>query len=382
MKLKKTLALLLVLTMLVGVLAACGGGNASGGQSSGGQSSSAAPEKDFKDFTLADWDAYADQLHQEGKDKYKILYLVSWAASEYYVNSYEAWKELYAEYGWEIDMQGPKEYTAESQLSVLEAALVSQAYDAIILYPIDGNAFAAVKDDFWETYHTPIIIWGMAAKSNAGQYFVMGGDRYRLEGYLMAEMALEYVDANWDYFKKYEGTGIPTFIAEQSYNPDQNVRLDGVKEKLAADGRFKIVLDEENVRDPEAIQYAEAMILNHPEVEIGFLYVDMLSVGYDTAVKAATTKLSDHFAMFSSNAIHAVQKLMIEDGDKCNIKGSVLSNHRFVGELLARCIRDGVPAAEHGIIIEGLSDEQAAAFSSGESAFKVTPANVRDFYKE
>ncbi len=395
MKLKRAMALLLALIMLCSVLAACGNGaadskNPPAGSNTGSEGGTAAPEannqeaeKPFEEYTLEDWQQYAGSLEKEGKDKYKVLYIASWAASEYFVNSCAVWQKAFEPLGWELTMLGPTQYTPDSQMSVLESALVSREYDAIIVYPIDSNVFAAAKDDLWETYHTPVIMWCVPESTNSGQYYVMDSVRYDDVGREIGEMAIEYVDQNWDsYFKKYEDTGIPTFIAQSIANANENQRMVAAMDVLEADGRFNIVQNNENVSEGTALQFAESVILNHPEVEIGIIYNDMIAVNYDNALKSTTAELSDHLRLFSADGILSALKMMVEEGENCRIGGTMAADHQFIAGILQSMIRVAVPAAKEGLVVDGLTDYAVDQYHSRTDMVKTNYKNAADFIIE
>lgn len=371
---KKLVSLILALVMCASLFA-CGSGEKNPGTPSGGdQPGNSSSPKSFDEYTLADWEAYAEA----NPAKYKLLYIPSWAASEYFQNSYAVWKKQCEALGWEMDIQGPKEYTSDSQLATLEAALISQEYDAIILYPINAEAFTTVKDDFWDTYHTPIIIWGMSEETNCGQYYMMNSDRYKMEGEFMAQMVFDYVDDNADYFSKYDGKGIPVVIFGQANNPIQNARVLRAEELLKADGRFNIVEHYENVSDEKTQQYAEAMLLNHPEAEIIVSYNDVLGIYIENSLKETAVSISDHLRIFSSDGTKAAIASM-NSGDTY-FGGSAMSNHTFMGELIISSTKVAVPAAEHGIIVSEKTAQMVDEFVKGQNTINITPANVADYY--
>lgn len=379
MKAKRLLTLLLAVVLILGSCVACGAKKE--------ENAEQPAEKTFSEYTLEDWNAYAAKLNEEGKDHYKLLYLVSWAASEYFVNSYDDWKTQFEQYNWELDMIGPTAYTSESQLSVLEAALISKEYDGIILYPIDPNTFYAVKDDFWETYHVPIIDWADGVKDSCGQYCVMGNNFFQTCGEFMAQNVINYVDANADYFKKYEGEGIPTFYAGQAYNPTQNARLLRAKEVLEADGRFNTVLYDENVADENAIKYCESMMQNHPEVEIGVMYNDVLAVYYEYVLEQNSHIVSDHLGLFGVDAISASAKLMKEKGEACYVKSSVGYNNTLVGDIIHDIFSVGVPASKEGIVVDGVTDKAVEKITNGDPELgsiyiEMTYKTVDNFYPD
>lgn len=309
-------------------------------------------------------------------ESYKILYIPSWAASEYFQNSYAVWKEQCAAIGWEMEMQGPKEYTPDSQLGVLEAALISQEYDAIVLYPIAAEAFAVVKDELWDTYHTPIIVWGMAESSNAGQYYMMNADRYLLTGDYIADMVIDYVDANMDYFSKYDGK-IPYVAFGQANNPLQNARVLRAMELLDADGRFEMVEHYENVSDEKTTEYAESMLLNHPEVEIIVSYNDVLAIYIDNVLKETAVEISEHLRIFGVDGTNAARAAMLS-GDSY-IQGTAMSNHTFMGEMIIYTVQNAVPAAKEGKILDEINVRNVETFVNGEHTVKVTVENVKDY---
>ena len=376
---KKLAALILALAMCLSLAACSGGGSKESQQPSGspGGSQTDAPgtdEKSFNTYTLSDWEAYADT--QDGK--YKVLYLVSWAASEYFQNSFAAWSKQFEALGWELEMQGPKEYTPDSQLGVLESALISQQYDAIVLFPIAPDAFAAVKDELWETYHVPIIIWGMNEDTNSGHYYLASADGYMLEGNFMAKMTMAYVDENQDYFSRYDTTNkIPVVVYGQANNPLANVRVLRAMELLEADGRFEIVEHYENVTDDKALEYAESMLLNHPEAELIIAFNDVLGLYIEAALKETSVKLSDHLRIFGCDAINAARASMASG--ESYFGGSIMSNHNFIGDEIIYTCRVGIPAARKGYLVDGITARNIDVYNNGEFDICVTPANVADY---
>ena len=376
---KKLAALILALVMCLS-LAACSGGGSKETQtpsSNPGNSQTENPgttEKSFDEYALADWEAYADTQDA----KYKVLYIPSWAASEYFQNSYAAWKKQFEALGWELEMQGPKEYTPDSQLGVLESALIAQQYDAIILYPIAPDAFAAVKDELWDTYHTPIIVWGMAEETACGNYYLMNSDRYKLVGDYMAQMVLDYVDSEKDYFSKYDSSNkIPVVAFGQANNPLQNARVVRALELLEADGRFEVVEHFENVSDDKTLEYAESMLLNHPEVEIVVAYNDVLCLYIEAALNETSVKFSDHLRLFGSDGINAARTSMASGNSYFG--GTVMSNHNFIGDEIIYTCKVAIPAAAKGYLVDGITERNVDIFVNGENSICITPANVADY---
>ncbi len=367
---KKLAALILALVMCLSLAACSSGGDKETKQPDG---SNPGTDKSFSEYALADWETYADTQDA----KHKVLYIPSWAASEYFQNSYAAWKKQFEALGWELEMQGPKEYTPDSQLGVLESALIAQQYDAIVLYPIAPDAFAAVKDELWDTYHTPIIVWGMAEETACGNYYLMNADRYKLVGDYMAKMILDYVDGEKDYFSKYDGQGIPVTVFGSANNPMQNARVVRAVELLEADGRFKVVENYENVQDDKCLEYAESMLLNHPETEIIVAYNDVLGLYIEAALNETSVKFSDHLRLFGSDGINAARASMASG--KSYFGGTVMSNHTFIGDEIIYTCKVGIPAAKKGYLVDGITARNVDIFVNGENSICVTPANVADY---
>ena len=288
---KKLLALILALVMCF-ALVACGGDKAEENKPAEESNKPAEESKgpvqtEVNEETKSEADQW--RAKSEGKS-YNVLYIPSWAASEYFQNSYNVWKEQLAAIGWNMDMQGPEKYTAESQLAVVESALLSQQYDAIFLYPIDPASVNAVIDDLWDTYQVPIIQWGFPEEYGGGHYFIATDDRYKVVGDYMTQMALEYVEENMDYFKaEYldKGKKIPYAASGSAKNSVQHTRVLRCIELLDADGRFEMVEFFENVGESEALAYGETLALNHPEVEIVMCYNDVHAINYITAFETA-----------------------------------------------------------------------------------------------
>lgn len=381
---KKLLALILALAMCF-ALVACGGEKA---EEKPAESKPAAEESkapaatEVTEETKSEADEW--RAKSEGK-KYNVLYIPSWAASEYFQNTHVVWGEQFAELGWNLDMQGPEKYTAESQLAVLESALLSQKYDAIFLYPIDPESVNAVLDEMWDTYQTPIVQWGFPESFGGGHYFIATDDRYKVVGDYMVDMALEYVEENMDYFKaEYldKGKKIPYAASGSAKNSVQNTRLLRCIELLDADGRFEMVEHFENVGESEALAYGETLALNHPEVEIVMCYNDVHGINYITAFETAGVG-SDYLRFFGTDGTKAARTLMAEQGESCKFGGTSSSNHKLLGNIIINIMKGAIPAAEEGEIVRAITDEAkaefAAACADGTAQDNITWENVADF---
>ncbi len=328
-----------------------------------------------------------DEWRAKGEgQKYNILYIPSWAASEYFVNSYECWKAQFAEKGWNLDMQGPKEYNGESELATLEAALNSQQYDAIIYYPIVADTTTPILDEIFETYQVPLITWGMPESSQSGHYYLSPDDRYVAVGHFMAQLALDYVDENMDYFKaEYldKGEKIPYAVSGSANNPTQNARVITAVEDIEADGRFKQVEWFENVGEKDAQDFGETLATNHPEIEILICYNDIHAINMITAFKTVGG-MKPTLRCFGCDAVKASRSLMYEEGEDGFFGGTSGSNHEFVGEILMNMIQGIVPAAKEGKIVHEFTEEAVAAFKAGNEAgisqINITPKNVAEYY--
>ena len=360
---KKLLALILALVMCFS-LVACGSDEKKNDETAktpdASQGASQQPEQSSKPTDEVKPDTPAGIAAEwiakgEGKE-YNVLYLPSWAASEYFVNSYSVWKEQFEAKGWNLDMQGPKDYTGESQLNTLEAALVTQEYDAIVLYPITPDPFAAVLDEQWDTYQVPIIVWGFGADLGGGHYFCAGEDNFTAYGHMMAEMAVEYVEENMDYFKaEYldKGKKIPFVVSGSANNPLPNARVLVAMEDLIADGRFEMVEHYENVTESTAQEYGETITLNHPETEIILCYNDAHAVAFNTAFKTVGG-MKDTLRMFGSDGTQSAISLMVEDGEDCYIGGTVCGSLVSDGEYLMQIVQGAIAASDEGEIVEEL----------------------------
>jgi len=408
---RKVLLLLLAVVMVFGIVACAGSGSGNSpdagnnpGNSSapgnstqpssppaGGDSPSSAPDgADKNDWRF--WQQFGEDLAAQGKANWKVLYLVSWAAAEYFQDSYNAWVPMFESIGAELVLQGPADYTPEAQLSALESAYASRQYDAIIIYPIlPTDWLAIVYEELWETYKVPTILWGFPLTYQCAMYSPISvsdeetGDEFPLTGRLLAAAIIEYVEKNWDYFSKYSGTdGIPVVYAEEDYNPAQNERVTTCRDVLEKDGRFKTLYSFENVDEDQAITYAETVALNFRETEIIVCYVDTLAVLFNNSLMQETG-MSPYLGIFGFDGTTAARQIMYEGG---LIKGSIMSNHRIAGTILIDMIKIVTPAAKEGI---WLRDELNEYFASGQYSIDrpdvdeerfvaVTQFNIRDFY--
>ena len=383
---KKLLALILALAMCF-ALVACGGEKKA--EEKPAESKPAAEESKAPAATTVTEETKSEadewRAKSEGK-KYNVLYIPSWAASEYFQNSYAVWSEQLAAIGWNMDMQGPEKYTAESQLAVVESALLSQKYDAIFLYPIDPSSVNAVLDELWDTYQVPIIQWGFPEEYGGGHYFIATDDRYKAVGDYMVEMALEYVEENMDYFKaEYldKGKKIPYAASGSAKNSVQNTRLLRCIELLDADGRFELVEHFENVGEDTALATGETLALNHPEVEIVMGYNDAHMINFITAFETAGVG-SDYLRFFGTDGTKAAFSLMAEQGKDGKFGGTSGANHELMGEIIINMIGAAVPAAEEGQIVRAITDEAKATFAgaiaNGTAQHNITWKNVDEFY--
>ncbi|MBR6826379.1 MAG: substrate-binding domain-containing protein [Oscillospiraceae bacterium] len=392
---KKVLALILALAMCFS-LVACGGGEKKDDESAGSpvpsqsasqqpteskpaeeKPSESKPAEEAKPDTPA---SIAEAWIAKGEgQEFNVLYIPSWAASEYFVNSYNVWKEQFEARGWNLDMQGPLDYTGAAQLGTLEAALLSEQYDAIVLYPITPDPFEAALDEMWETYQVPIIVWGFDESLGGGHYFSTIDNSYATFGHLMAELAIEYVEENMDYFKSEyldQGKKIPFAVSGSAANAAPNVRTLTAMEDLLADGRFEMVVHFENVDEAKAQEYGETLALNYPETEILICYNDVHAVGFDTAFKTVGG-VKDTLRMFGCDGTQAAISLMVEEGEDGYIGGTVCSSLVSDGEYLMDIVQGAIAAAQEGEIVDELVSGINETFT--QSFDKISWKNAEEF---
>lgn len=350
---KKCLSLLLTAAILISLVACTSNTADSAVKESQSTSSSTSKNGDstatertnrfaqaFQDFS---------QYRKEG-ETFTVLYAVSWAAAEYFVNSYEAWAPILEEVGITLVMQGPEAPTVESQLSLIESALLSAQYDAIILYPVAGDVFTPYMQQWWDTYGVPIICFGYPAESASGHYVVSAVSYYTM-GEVVGYAILDYVEKNADYFDTLDT--IPVAVLRQVTNIEEAHTVEGMLDVItAADSRFTIVEDHEQVDISRAVGVVETMLVSHPEVEIIIAQTDDLAVATNTALEAAVG-ISEYVSVWGSGGSASAVQNIAAGGF---IKGTSAIPLAVIGEFWEYYLPIVIGAAKEGIIIENLDD--------------------------
>ncbi len=294
-----------------------------------------------------DWnEVFGDLAQYKVNKQLNVLYIPSWAGAEYFINSFAVWEPYLAKYKITLTMQGPKDYTDAAQLEVVESALNSGNYDAIILYPITPESYASYMDGWWETYKTPILTLGYGPETGGGHYFLVTSSA-RTKGVQMAAAIFDYANQNAEYFSKYEK--IPYVLYQESSTPGVKIWLDTCVEILAKDGRFECVAAYE-VSSEKALQATEALMVNHPEIEILITQAD------DSAVIATNTLknqgkdiMTEKFSIWSQGGTQSALASIREGG---YFKGTASSLNSYVGAIWKEMIPMVVGAAEQGKLLD------------------------------
>lgn len=381
---KKMLALILAMATCF-TLVACGGKPAgdsvSAEQKENSGSASTEEEKpDFASFKLEDWKAYAEELAASGEDDgYNILYLAP-ANSEYYIVTSKFWKAQFEKYGWTMEYMASSTGD-EGQMSLMETALASGDYDLIFYQPQDGSAYEVRYDEWWETYHTPIICWGGYVEGdNCGTYHAQPANIFTYLGDLYYESITAYVDEHWDYFEDIANNGGIPVVATGLAGTIWNDRVLRALELLEADGRFNIVAHYENVPAQEVPNYGDIIARDHPDVEIIVNFCDEWMMLLQPALLASGVEFSEYMGMWGTDGTSAVAKAMMEGAPY--IKGSCLPDNIIAAGVIAECASMAIPAAREGIVIEGLTEYNLDNFINSPNHIKLTPDNVADYYND
>lgn len=278
---KKLLSLLLSLS-LVFAIAGCSTGTTPSTSPSPSQSQGEEPTPETDEAT-------------------KVLFLASTIAVEYFTNAYNAMEPVFAEKNIQLDLKGPtKPDQIEEQLAMFENAVASKEYDLILLYPAVPNAFTdAVRAS--EEAGIPVIAYQMAPELNCGTYYA-GPDNVE-QGRKSAEAMVAFVDAHADHFGAMES--IPVVVWTSAASEEINKRATGIKEVLANDGRFEIVMEQSAVGTEQGMSFGETAATAYPDVELYIGVQDAAGVGIMNALKAAG-KASETMGVFSVDGTGAV----------------------------------------------------------------------------
>lgn len=389
MKAKRFIALFLSLAMIL-AFSACGGNESKNPQGSSSPSGSAAPspessqapvsssaptgsvelgeEDGLFDEMFAPW---ADYAVPEGEEL-NVLYLASWAGAEYFVNSYNAWKPLLEEKGIMLELQGPQEFTDESQLNQLEMALASQSYDCIIFYPITPSVYATYMEDFWNNYQTPILCYGFDESCGSGHYFA--GNDYAYVGKLLGEAILDYVEDNSEHYDQMDK--IPVMLAKQSSVPELLVRVTSAWDVLEATGRFEVVMEQEVEMAEQGTDFAERLMSSNPDIEIIIVQSDDVGIAMSNAFDSASVDLSDTLSIWGFDATSAAVDIIKADG---YFKGSIAYPHEIMGEYLGTILPIIIGAAREGQILD-LSEAGRAGLEV--TNVPITKENVLEWFPD
>jgi ribose transport system substrate-binding protein len=282
---KKIVSLLVALCLILGI-AACG--QTGSGATSPSQSATTAPA------------ATTPAAGGEQKE-IKVLFLASSIAIEYFTNAYNSMQPIFAAKGISLDLQGPtKPDMIEEQLAMFENAVSSGEYDLILLYPAVPKAFVdAVRAS--EKAGVPVIAYAMAPELDCGTYYA--GPDNREQGRNIGQAMLDFVESKSDHFGSMESIPVVMWISAAS--EEINKRAAGIKEVLATDSRFNIVMEQGAAGTEAGMAFGETALIAYPEAELYIGVQDSAGVGVMNALKAAG-KVSDTMGVFSADATGAV----------------------------------------------------------------------------
>ena len=288
-------------------------------------------------------------------EAYDILYLVSWAGAEYFVNSFDVWKPIFEDNNMTLELAGPQEYSDDSLLAKLEMELSSQKYDAIVFYPITPSVYATYMQEYWDTYKIPIVCWGYNEDTGAGHYF-MGND-YVQCGKLIGQAILDYVEEESEYFNSKYGANkkIPVAIARNSATPTLMQRVDSAWDVLEKDGRFEVVFDQESGDVETGTNLGETMLVTNPEVEIVIVQLDDVGLGICNALGATTVQFSEKIVIFGYDGTNGAAENIKSGG---YFKATLAYPHQLTGPALIDVLKQVIPAAKEGkLVTVGASEE-------------------------
>lgn len=378
---KKILALLVALVMLLS-LAACSNGN-SGASPEPSQSAaplestepSTAPAGDETEYTAIPFLGKYAEYKYDGE--INALYLVCTTAAEYFPNSHAVWEPMMEEQGIHIDLLGPPEYSDASLISTLESSLASGKYDIVVLYPITPGAITPLLDNIWETYHVPILSYAFSPDTQSGHYYL--GTSYYTAGTVLGQSIIDYVDKNADYFDTLDTIPVAVYINPQG--AEQYKRITGAEDVLKEDGRFTIIQEYNANGEAECLTQTETLLTDHPEVEVILCQIDNDVTGAYQAVTSGTYECSDYLSLWGFDATGAVLALMDKDGVDGPVQGSSFIDHYQSGEALCELIPILVGAAKQEKLID-FDQEDFDWLGTGLSNYykTVTPEIVDQYY--
>lgn len=262
---KKILAVFLILAMIF-TFSACG--------SEGAQTDEEVPLNE--DGTLIEGYDYG----------FNFAYVVNYAPAEFFQNTQAMFAEELAKYGCGLELIGDAETASpEAEINLIQNAVASGNYNALFVYPADIAALTPACHEASEA-GCPVIAYGVSADDGMGDVH-FNVDNFEV-GQKIAEMAIEWVEANADHF----GDEVEVAIGWNYSNTEVQKRGEGEKarfeEENAKGGRQYVIVAEKETGTYEAgMEFGENLLASNPNCEIVVGHSDDPMLAVAEAWKAA-----------------------------------------------------------------------------------------------
>ncbi|MBQ4426087.1 MAG: substrate-binding domain-containing protein [Lachnospiraceae bacterium] len=350
---KKLFALVLVLAMCLSITAC-------GSESTATTPAATTPETTAPAATTPD--ASIPATTPSADKPIRMLYAVTTMTSNYFNDSYNAFKPIMAENGFEIVMDAPPQKTAEAQLAHLENAITSGEWDVILCYADVPEAMKSIVP-LADQNGVKVIGYCQNAQTNMGHIYY--GTDTTQQGEMCAQMAIDYVDHHPELYAEFdENHKIPYAIMANYDNPQVNARNEASKALLEKDGRFEEVFEQKVTNQEEGMAFGENLAITYPDIKIILGASDSTALSVMEAMDIAGYGDDKSVAIFSHDCVTKTRESIRNGG---LLRGSGYAPYEVVAQDIMNVARKLLAGEEfdlnnmpymhcYGITIENIDE--------------------------
>lgn len=372
---KKAVAIVLSLTLAFSLF---GCGNSSGSTDAGSAESAAEPveeteaESEPEETTepeeasdAAEDVAEAVESSSDGEDLTgkKVGFSALLMSSEFFTDMSNQMEEYFTERGMEYNVADANG-NAQTQIQTVEN-FVSMGMDYIICFVVDASS---ISDSLIKARENGafIIVIGTVL-DNKDAYDVCISISQNESGCVEAELAAEWIEAN---FPDAEDGSIKVGLLTNSENEDAVARCDGLREIENYTSKAVIVEEHETTQAEGSAagqNYAEMMLMNHPDLKVILTYGTDQGQGANEAVMKDSSINQDEFAVFTVDTAEFIRNKVIESESG----GSVIRGTVMLGE--------GTPMTCYNLMDGSWMDRVEDQVYS-ERCIKITPETIGEYF--